>query len=605
MDYRTVRVQQLQTNRCLGFGIRFFLTAALSASHTAGGYAPFALGCIAASGGGANAAAALAGGLVGAMLFLDFSPALSFCACAVLIVTAATTFQGVAFLDRPWVMPVTAGGAVMAVGGIYVLQSLSPAQALPPCAAAAILTGVSAHFLGRLLRRTQDTLAPEGLLFLGAALTMALGDLTVGGISVGRALLCALLLDAAHTQGPLTGAAAGLGLGLLSDLCVGTGGLFTAAYGAAGLCAARPGRRCFAAAAFFAGALAAMLTSREALAVSLLLEAAAGAVVFLLLPRRFFAKKQAQPAAAALEQTVKRRLAQAAEALRSLHESILRTPAPREENPAVVFDRASERVCRSCALCGLCWQREYTSTFNALNDATARLLEQGRCHGRDFPEYFSNRCIHLSEFLQAVNTELSAYLLRRQYRRQLDETRRTAKGQYAQLSELLTAAAAGLTAQSPCQGHPCTFGAALRPKEGQSVCGDTVEVFQTGGGTWCLLLSDGMGSGEEARRESSLTCRLLRQFLEADIQPEAALTTLNSAMALRGAETGSFTTADLCVIDGSGDTLTFYKFGAAPSYLKKTAPCGASAAPACRWGCGAAQRCRTSPPSPSIRAALR
>ena len=52
-----------------------------------------------------------------------------------------------------------------------------------------------------------------------------------------------------------------------------------------------------------------------------------------------------------------------------------------------------------------------------------------------------------------------------------------------------------------------------------------------------------------------------------DIQPEAALTTLNSAMALRGAETGSFTTVDLCVLKGS--EATFYKFGAAPSYLKK------------------------------------
>lgn len=53
-----------------------------------------------------------------------------------------------------------------------------------------------------------------------------------------------------------------------------------------------------------------------------------------------------------------------------------------------------------------------------------------------------------------------------------------------------------------------------------------------------MILADGMGSGDAARRESALTCRLLRQFLEADIQPEAALTTLNSAMALRGAETG-------------------------------------------------------------------
>ncbi len=66
------------------------------------------------------------------------------------------------------------------------------------------------------------------------------------------------------------------------------------------------------------------------------------------------------------------------------------------------------------------------------------------------------------------------------------------------------------------------------------VCGDTMEAFRTESGVWCLLLADGMGSGDAARRESSLTCRLLRQFLEADIQPEAALTTLNSAMALRG-----------------------------------------------------------------------
>ena len=34
-----------------------------------------------------------------------------------------------------------------------------------------------------------------------------------------------------------------------------------------------------------------------------------------------------------------------------------------------------------------------------------------------------------------------------------------------------------------------------------------------------------------------------------------------------GAETGSFTTVDLCIL--RGDEAAFYKFGAAPSYLKK------------------------------------
>ena len=191
---------------------------------------------------------------------------------------------------------------------------------------------------------------------------------------------------------------------------------------------------------------------------------------------------------------------------------------------------------------------------------------------KDFPSYFADRCIHLPDFLIAVNGELSAFLLRRQYRRQLDETRRSAKGQYAQLSELLTATAAGLedvAVTAAGNASPCRVGAVLRPKEGERICGDTVVSFRREDGVWCLLLADGMGSGESAQRESALICRLLRQFLEAGVEPEAALKTLNSAMALRGAETGSFTTIDLCTCDASTGETAFYKFGAAPSYLKK------------------------------------
>jgi len=51
---------------------------------------------------------------------------------------------------------------------------------------------------------------------------------------------------------------------------------------------------------------------------------------------------------------------------------------------------------------------------------------------------------------------------------------------------------------------------ALRPKEGQQLCGDQLATVETGGMLY-LLLSDGMGSGEAARRESALTCRLLER----------------------------------------------------------------------------------------------
>lgn len=572
MEYGSIPLQRLQTGRWLGWGIRFFLSAALTASQTVGSYAPFALGCIAAAGPGADGAAALLGGVAGALLFLDFSRVLAFAAVGILILTAVTAFWGAAFSARPWVLPILSGSMVMAVGGIYVLQSLSPMDELTPCAAAALLTGVSAHFFRALFQHSEEHLAPEGLLFLGAALTLALGDLTLVNVSVGRVLLCTLLIYTAYGQGPLTGVTAGLGLGLMTDLAAGSSGLFTAAYGVAGLLAAQCRRRWVAALAFFLGALAAMLTSREALAAMLLMETAAGALLFLLLPSRAFGGKRVrrvEPADTAQHQVLREHLSRAAEALRALYDSMNRTPPAAEENPAVVFDRAAERVCRSCALCALCWQREYTATFNAMNDATPFMLERGTAKAKDFPQHFADRCIHLTDLLQAINSELSAFLLRRQYRRQLEETRRSAKGQYAQMSDLLSAAAAGLGSTVPAFGaaHDCAIGAALRPREGEMICGDTMEAFRTDSNLWCLLLADGMGSGEEARRESSMTCRLLRQFLEAGIAPEAALTTLNAAMALRGAETGSFTTVDLCVL--CGDEASFYKFGAAPSYLKK------------------------------------
>lgn len=578
MEYRELIRGRQQAARPLAWGIRFFLTAALTASQTPGDYAPFALGCVAACGPGAEGIAALLGAGVGAGLFLDFAAALPFLAAAILIFTTAAAFQGLKLLDGPWFHPLAGAGLFLAVSGIYVLQSLSPLRDLGPCLAGTVLVGLSAWYYQPLLQAKQERLEPDSLLFLAGSILLALVDVELAGLSIGRVLLCLLLAYTAYQRGAMAGAAAGLGAGLAADFCSGTGGvLFGAAYGLAGLLAGSRsgGRRIWAALAFWGAALLAALPA--GLATPLLPEAAAGAVLFLLLPGRVFGGKRvkrAQPAEfpAALE-GMRAQLTRLSAALRDLYDSMGRSaPVSTEENPAVVFDRAAEKVCRGCALCELCWQKEYTGTFNALNDATPFLLERGRALAKDFPGYFADRCIHLPDFLTAINGELSAFLLRRQYRRQLEETRRSAKGQYAQLSELLTATAAGLgevRATAAGTAAECRIGAALRPKEGETVCGDTVVSFRTDNGLLCLLLADGMGSGESARRESALTCRLLEQFLEAGIEPEAAMKTLNSAMALRGADTGSFTTIDLLTCRPETGELAFYKYGAAPSYLKK------------------------------------
>lgn len=579
MKYGQITLERARVAQILGAGVRFFLAAALTASQTVGGYAPFALGLVAAAGTGLNGGAALAGTALGSFLFLKFSDALPHLAIAVLILTATTAFQGSAVLTQPKILAGTAGGLALAVWGIYVVQSLNPMEKITPCVVAAVLTGVSAWMIGPVIQPDQKRSAADGLLFLTAALLLALADLNILGLSVGRSLLCTLVAFAAYDRGTAAGVAIGLGLGLTIDLCSGSGGgIFTAGLGVAGLLTgSRQGcRRSGAAGAFLAAVFATLLPANDPFAQPFLGEATVGMMVFLLLPGRLFGGKRikrAERSSTASGALLKERLSKASRALLELYDSMSRNvPQSTEENPAIVFDRAAEKVCRGCALCSLCWQREYTDTFNALNDATPYLLERGRAMAKDFPTYFSQRCIHLPDFLTAVNGELSAFLLRGQYRRQLEETRRSARGQYAQLSELLTATAAGLSEAAStdgAMGPECQMGATLRPKEGENVCGDTVVSFRLENGKHCLLLADGMGSGEPARKESALTCRLLRQFLEAGIEAEAALKTMNAAMALRGAETGSFTTIDLCVFDGAEGEAVFYKYGAAPSYLKR------------------------------------
>ena len=66
-----------------------------------------------------------------------------------------------------------------------------------------------------------------------------------------------------------------------------------------------------------------------------------------------------------------------------------------------------------------------------------------------------------------------------------------------------------------------------------------------------------------------MTIRLLRQFLQAGIEPLPALKTLNTAAMLRCQGGAGFTTIDLACLDRAEGVLTLYKYGAAPSYIKR------------------------------------
>lgn len=569
------------TEYMAGCALRFLLCALLVGAQLRGGYMPFALGFMAAAGAGSCGLFALLGALAGAWLFLDFSQGLRFLAAALLLYTASNAFAGAKVAERRLFWPLMTAGLTASVETVYLLQTgvdqaayLLLSLCLCALAASAYRTVLSGRPEGEQQRLAASLLAAIGVLTALASVQ------TKAGFAPGRAVAMLFVMSAAYRRGTGGALSTALCVGLAMDLSAQNGVfLYAGVYGAAAamMNLRRRGRRTTAALLFLLPTVLLALGMEAQHGLVLLYEGSLAALVFLAVPQRWFSahRQPLAPADAAQEEatersTLRRSLEQSAAAYRELYDCVAHAVTPEDENPSSLFDRAAEQVCSSCPHCAACWQTGYARTFSALNAAAETLLRHGRGKAEDFPQDFTDRCVRFPRFLEAVNAELSAYLLRRQYRSRLRQTQTQAAAQYAQVSELLHATAGRLDAPAfSAQRIPYHMGLALRPKEGEAVSGDTMTHFETETGELCLLLSDGMGCGDAARRESALAVRLTERLLCAGIAAPVALKTLNSAFTLRAETSGSFTTLDLAVLSLRTGETAVYKYGAAPSYIKK------------------------------------
>lgn len=113
-----------------------------------------------------------------------------------------------------------------------------------------------------------------------------------------------------------------------------------------------------------------------------------------------------------------------------------------------------------------------------------------------------------------------------------------------------------------------SVGIAGMKKKGEPVSGDRGTYFKTDQGVLCVILADGMGSGEAAARESINAIKTLEAFLRAGIDPAVAMKILNSVLLLKNGEEWGYSTVDLMCVDLFTGEACFYKYGAAPSFVK-------------------------------------
>jgi len=646
--------------------VRFALGALLSGARILGGYAPFGAAITASSGSGVEGISCLLGVVSGYLLFNSFDIAVKYIAISLLIYAVAFTFRGTKVVEMEWAMPLGAAFIAGCIGIVYTAYEGWRFLAITMYVSETILIGGAAYFFkialspwgGKDRSDSEMRHTVSMLLLIGCCLITA-QRIRFDVISLGRAAAVFIVLVAGYSGGVFAGAGTGIALGIAMDIETGTP-FFSMVYAFSGLISGvfhRQGKLFFVLAYIIANAVAVLWRWDLPINLGALYETFISTVLFMLVPTRrlafwgaAFAGGGSSSSASGVRSYAAAKLEKASLAFREIYESMRDTfeNGVLDGNVGVVFDTAAEKVCRKCKSSMRCWNREYTDTKNALNDATPKMLGRGQLTKEDLPFHFAQRCEKLEQFVGAANEELKSLLCKRQLKARLMENQSVLYSQYEELATVLKSVARELSAEmrgSPAlefklqrylksinidaqtsvfrdsrgrlhveirstrlpeiandpdglnklsaaigvrlceniaekrangrmvlmEAEPfaASVGIASARKKGESVSGDSGTYFKSDDGILYVILSDGCGTGERASRESVNALKLLERFLRAGIEPDTALKILNSVILVRNSDGTLCMTVDLLSVDLFSGEARIYKYGAAPSYLKR------------------------------------
>lgn len=497
---------------------------------------------------GLRSVAAACGAIAGSLIFTQGTDCLELLSLTVLMLAAATLFQGTGVSGNRWFMPLMTAGVCALLKGI---EQISGGVSL----GAWILHWSSGGVFCAVFRGAVAGDRKAKILSL-AALVCGLAAVPV---PVNLGLFCAVALCIWLEK---TTIAAALGIAL--ELA-GNTGCVAALSAPALLCRSLPYNNKSLNSAIYLLLSNLILVLLGSASWGSCLAVAAGTAVGLLLYQfsPFSLNEKGS------QEDSSRNLRTAAEVM-----ELLRGQLPDYESPACVgeaesvFDGAAERVCRCCERFHRCWQHRAEETYEALSSAARPIIERGVAKSDDLPQEFQNRCCHLEGFVTAVNQELEGMLFRRRYRMQLEESRQVVAQQMECMAELFRTA---LEERSSRHRERACFlprvGICTKGVNGSSVSGDRGACFAGTDADYFILLCDGMGTGIAARRMSGETIALLERMLKGGLSPNAALKLLNGVELLRGND--RYTTVDLLHLDLASGDAVLYKWGAAPSYFRQ------------------------------------
>lgn len=281
---------------------------------------------------------------------------------------------------------------------------------------------------------------------------LGFNGLSIAGISIGNSLVALVIMVVALVGGVSVGAAGAIGVGIICSMNSFPATEILGVYGFCGLIAGIMSK--------FnrAGIILGFVVANSALSlyyggfdggVFTIFELTLATLLFCSIPKSIIIELEQLVAKSMSSNTVTQKSIDAityklnsiSASFEHLATTFLDITKPRHNDNfadyTLLFDKTADKICKRCGLKFICWEREFSSTYDAMTKLIPILKEREEVKVTDVIPYFANKCVKIGEFIQELNRVHSQHKLDMLWQSRVSESKGLVSEQLFGVSKII------------------------------------------------------------------------------------------------------------------------------------------------------------------------
>ena len=183
-----------------------------------------------------------------------------------------------------------------------------------------------------------------------------------------------------------------------------------------------------------------------------------------------------------------------------------------------------------------------------------------------------NESNDINEIIKILNNTYRINKLNIIWKQKEASNKKVLANQLGGVSKVISSIAEGITEEEKKiekdkPEYKLIVGCSTATKHKSEISGDTNIRTKLNDGKYMLAISDGMGSGQVAKKSSTTVIKMLEKLLKTGFDNEISIGLINSAVNLNSNEE-TYATIDISIIDLNKGNIEFVKNGACPTFVK-------------------------------------